>query len=146
MSDIIYMKEINFSTYKDVYDIFGEKIVKEFRKKQGGCLDVAWGLKDIFNKNGILAEIVTFKNGNAFLDGGIKVYDKVYMFHSVVLLGDGIVDILHTDAIVPTKVYIEELEEVNPKLRLDYTLSTCWYDDEGYPIKPSLDYLKNYKY
>ena len=147
-TSIALLKEIAYDSYRDVYEIFrnDRSIVEGFRRRYGECLSIAEELKGIFNANGILAEIVTFKNGNAFLDVGIKVYDKVYMFHCVLLLGDDIIDILHTDAIVPTKEYIEMLEKDNSKLRIDYSISTNWYNKAGYPIKLDLDYLKNYKY
>ena len=80
------------------------------------------------------------------MDGGIEVYGRTYTHHTVVLMGEWVIDVLHTSEIIKTKDYILELHKNNPELRIDYTMSTCWYTDEGFPYKPTIDYLLEYKY
>ena len=146
--DIVMFNEISYDAYKDLNEMFGDKnIISNVRKNyKGNCVDAAWFIKKSLNQNRILAEVITFKNGNAFLDGGICVFGNRYSHHSVVLLGDGIIDILHTDKILQTKEYIEELEKNNPKLHIYHILSTGWYTDDGYLYRPSINDLKCYEY
>ena len=144
---MLIMNEIPYDGYNSLIEIFGEDTIKEFRKNyKGKCYEVAEIIKTSLNSNGFIAEIITLKNGNAFLDGCINVSDNVYTHHTVVLMGEWIIDVLHTDNIVKTKDYILELQEDNPKLRIDYTLSTCWYTKEGLPYKPTIQDLINYQY
>ncbi len=140
--------ELPKTQFKNLSEIFTDKdIVPKLQKEfSDNCVGLAQALKTFFNKNGVLAEVMTFKNGNAFTDDGINVYGNIYTHHAVVLMGEWVIDALHTDSIIPTKEYIENLKKNNPKLRIDYTLSTCWYTDEGYPYKPSIEDLENYRY
>lgn len=39
-----------------------------------------------------------------------------------------------------------ELQKNNPKLRIDYLMSTCWYTNDGFPYKPSMQDLLEYTY
>lgn len=144
---MIMMNELPYDACNSIYDIFLSDDIKMFREKYvNNCYGVAEVIKDSLNKSGYLAEIITFKNGNAFLDGGIKVSNHTYTHHTIVLMGEWIIDVLHTDDIVKTKDYILELQKLNPKLRIDYTMSTCWYTNDGFPYKPSIQNLLEYKY
>lgn len=144
---MIMMKELPYDAYGSLNEIFGDEQIKLFREKfDNKCFEVADIIKGIMNQNGIIAEIITLKNGNAFLDGGIKVSDRTYTHHTVVLMGEWVIDVLHTDDIIKTKDYIIEMQENNPKLRIDYTMTTCWYTDEGVAYKPTIQNLLDYKY
>jgi hypothetical protein len=142
------MNEIPYDAYSDLVCIFGADTLSQLREEfKDNCVGLAQTVKMIMNTNGFLAEIITFKNGNAFLDGGITInLDHTYTHHAVVLMGDWVIDVLHTDKIIKTKDYIIELQKHNPKLRIDYTLSTGWYTDNGYPYKPNINDLINYRY
>ena len=146
--DMIMMNELPYDAYSSLIDIFGFDTINQLRVAfKDNCVGLAEVIKNIFNSQGYLAEIITLKNGNAFLDGGIRIdSDHIYTYHVIVLMGEWVIDLLHTDNIVKTKDYLIELQKNNPKLRIDYTLSTCWYTDDGYPYRPSIDDLINYKY
>lgn len=101
----------------------------------GNCLDAAIVMKDILNKNGVRAEILTFRNGN---DWGIRVFNNTYTFHCVTFLGDTIIDVLHSDNIFKTKDYVEMLLRDNSKLRVDISLSTGWQTNDSGVIIPSV--------
>ena len=140
------MTELPFGAYRNLIDIFGKETLSKFRVEyNNNCEGLANAIKDIMNANGYMAEIITFKNGNAFLDGGIKVSGKIYTHHAIVLMGEWIIDALHIDDVIKTKDYIENLQKDNDKLRIDYTLSTGWYDENGMPYQATIDDLKNYK-
>lgn len=146
-SDLVLMNELPYDAYSDLVCIFGADTLRRLREEfKDNCVGLAEVVKDILNAGNFLAEIITFKNGNAFLDGGIKILDHTYTHHTVVLMGEWVIDILHTDKIIKTRDYIIELQKYNPKLRIDYTLSTGWYTDDGYLYRPSIDDLINYKY
>ena len=146
--DLVQMNELPYDAYSDLVCIFGADTLRQLREEfKDNCVGLAEVVKDILNAGDFLAEIITFKNGNAFLDGGITInLDNNYTHHAVVLMGEWVIDILHTDKIIKTRDYIIELQKYNPKLRIDYTLSTGWYTDDGYPYMPSIDDLINYKY
>ena len=123
--------------------------VGEYRKmfeKEGGSYPVAATLSRDLKFSGVLAELFTFKNGNAFLDGGLTIGDKNYLYHSVVILGEALIDIIHSDVFLSTKEYIKDLKKDNPKLRFDYTMSTCWYADNDMAYRPTLEDFINYKF
>ena len=143
---IIQMNELPYDAYTSLIDIFGTDTIKQLRIDfKSNCVDLAKVIKSTFNRQGYLAEIITFKNGNAF-DGGIRVKDNIYTHHAIVLMGEWIIDLLHSNDIIKTKDYIIELQRYNPKLRIDYIMSTGWYTNDGYPCRPSIDDLINYKY
>lgn len=143
------MNELAADSFKDLREIFQNSpdILDKIRADyKDDCVGAAQCIKAILNQNGFIAEILTLKNGNAFFDGGIKVSGKEYTHHAVVLLGEAVIDVLNTDNIINTKQYLEDLLKDNPKLRIDYTLSTGWYTAEGYPYNPTIEDLINYRY
>lgn len=148
MDIIIQMNELPYDAFSSLIDIFGADTLNQLRIAfKGNCVGLAETIKNTFNAQGYLAEIITFKNGNAFLDGGIRINsDHIYTHHTIVLMGEWIIDLLHSNNIIKTKDYIIELQKYNPKLRIDYTLSTGWYTDDGYLYRPNIDDLINYKY
>lgn len=148
----VTMNELPYDAYDSLEVIFsakGEPGSKSFIQQirtdyKIDCFGAAQFLKSLFNAKGFLAEIITFKNGNAF--AGINVYGNVCTHHTVVLMGEWVIDILHSDKIIKTKNFIVELQKHNPNLRLDATMSTGWYSDAGFPYMPSLEDLIQYQY
>lgn len=144
---VAMLMEIPYGEYASLSDIFGSDAINQLRKDfKNNCTSLAEAIKYTFNRQEYLAEIITFKNGNAYSDGGITVNGNNYTHHTIVLMGEWIIDLLHSDNIIKTKDYVIELKRHNPKLRIDYTMSTGWYTNEGYLYRPSLDDLINYKY
>lgn len=139
--------ELPFDTKHDLTKMFDPPIEVDTLCKEfpNDCFGLALKLREIFIQAGVLAEYVTLKNGNAFSDGGILVNNKRYTHHTVVLMGEWVIDLLNSTKGLSTKKYIEKLERDNPKLRIDYTMSTYWYDNDGFPIQLTLEDLKNYK-
>ena len=141
------MKEVPYDAYKNINEIFLEKDIKKIREDyKKNCVGAAEVIKYIMNSNDIVAEIICLKNEHSIVDAPIKVFGNEYTHHAFVLMGEWVIDILHTDEIIKTKDYILNLQKDNPKLRIDWTLSTCWYSDEGYPYRPTLQELIDYKY
>lgn len=141
----VYFKEIPYDAYKDMNEVLDNNLIKKIRKAyHNNCYELALALKDMFNNNNILAEVITFKNGSAF--NGININGNTQTHHTVVLLGDSLIDLLHSDDFILTADYITKLKEDNSKLRIDYTLSTGWYDKDGYKYNPTLQELIEYKY
>lgn len=115
---------------------------KEFHNN---CYGLATELTAGFMSQGVLASTITFKNGHS-LD--VKVNDyydndiKCYAFHSVILLGNCVLDILHSDKFISTSRYVKEMQKINPELRLDKFMTEPWYDENGYPMGLDIDKLK----
>lgn len=128
-----------FSKGDKVTELLSVQDVFELRRNfDGDCFNLATYLYHSLNSAGILASFITFKNGNPFLDGGIHVWsdltkrNEVYTHHSVVLLGDCVMDLLHTDRLIKTTEYVKKLKADNPKLRVDQTTSGIWYTAAGH--------------
>lgn len=145
---LVVMTELPYGACSSLKDAFGADMIKQLRADfKDNCLGLAEVIRGSLMRQGYIAEIITFKNGNAFLDGGIRVGSgRIYTHHTVVLMGEWVIDLLHSDNVIKTKNYINRLKKHNPKLRIDYTLSTGWYADDGYMYRPSIDDLINYKY
>ena len=144
----VAMNELTLDSFKDLNEMFSNHpdfIPRVRDEYKDDCIDAAWAIKDILNENNILAEIMTLKNGNAFLDGGIKVFNNTYTHHSVVLLGEVLIDVLHTDKILSTRKYLKTLMKNNPKLRIEHALSTYWYNSDGFTCKLDIQELLKYK-
>ena len=142
---VVYLKEIPYGAYKDMNEVLGSNLIKKLRKTyHNNCHGLALVLKYMFNNNNILAEVITFKNGSAF--NGINVNGNTYTHHTVVLFGDSLIDLLHSDDFILTAEYINKLQEDNSQLRIDYALSSGWYGKDGYKYNPTLQELIEYKY
>lgn len=111
------------------------------------CYGLASELVAGFMDSGVLAAVVTFKNGHS-LDISINDYYnnevKTYAFHSVVMLGNCLIDLLHSDRYISTSRYIKELKNLNPDLRLDTIMTEQWYDYDGQLVDLSIDILEVY--
>lgn len=86
-----------------------------------------------FIQNGMEGVVLTFKNGNAFLDGGINIPTKDgeinnYMAYPVYMNNDKIYDIRNGYEEIDCYEYLEILSKNNKKLRIDTTMSygTPW--------------------
>lgn len=62
--------------------------------------------------------------------------------HSVILLGNCILEPLKSSRFLSTLEYIDELYELNDELRVDISLSDDWIDDDGTQIKLTIDKMK----
>lgn len=119
-------------------------------KYKDNCLGCAEALVASLQQTGILSAVAFLKNGNCFLSPiTIKneFDDKYYQYshHAVVFLGSCIIDVLNTDRLIASSEYIQQLERLNPKLRLDTAYVSEFPNSDGYMIPLTLDFIKNYK-
>lgn len=149
MRNLPFMRGLPYDTFESVEAIFSkaegkaavQKLRKDFKHNSFGVAEL---IKEAFNANGIISKVITFKNGKAS-DRGINVSGHISTWHTVVLTGEWVIDILHSDELIKTKDYIAELQRHNPKLRIDYKMSTDWHTEDGFLYRPSLDDLITYK-
>lgn len=95
----------------------GNAIVAELQKKAA----------DLYTANGAEGLIVGFKNGNAFLDGGINIKTPSgdvnnYMAYPVYMNNNIVYDDLNGYPECDVYDYLNMLRENNPKLRIDPTM------------------------
>ncbi|GEM_PF-5222179 len=129
---------------------FEPEVLRKLRKEyENNC----FGLAEAIVRSGmgtedgkmILASVITFKNGHTL---NLKMKDRngtvrTFSHHSVVLLGEYIMDVLHQDKLFKTKDYIDMLKKDNPELRLD-TMMSFWYTDDGWQYVPTLEEIYQY--
>lgn len=146
-------KNMEFSEYtyvdgmliNDAICIPIEQLRKDFAND---CYGLAQLLTMIFMNSGVLASVVTFKNGHSL---NLKVKDlyndriNTYPYHSVIMLGNCVIDLLHSDKYISTTKYVKELKKLNPELRLDLYMTEQWYDLSGLPMMLNIDILENYR-
>lgn len=122
-----------------------EQLRKEF---ESNCFGLAQELSMEFMKSGVLASVITFKNGHS-LNVKVKNYHtgkiNTYAFHSVIMLGNCVIDLLNSDRYISTNEYVKEMKKLNPELRLDKFMTEQWYDVNGMPMILDIDILENYK-
>lgn len=135
-------------TVNTVLDCNLNRIRNDFKNN---CFGLAETLVAVLIESTILATIITFKNGSAFSPDGLTVKNEIdncldiYTHHSVVLLGEGVIDLLHSDRIIKTSEYIEMLESLNNDIVIDTEMSGSWYNEFGVPVIVTIDYLRDYK-
>lgn len=144
---VAILNEFMFDEGDTIEEFYDKSVVARLRKEYDNkCYDLANLLKRELNTAGVLAEVVTFKNGNS-LATELKVKNELenkvetYNYHSVVLLGNCVVDLLHTDRLISTKEYVGNLSKLNKNLRLDYLMGGFWYSDDGHKIQVNVDSL-----
>lgn len=141
LTDVAQLYEMSPDAYESVQDIFGAEEVDKLRSVFGehpkGSLYAANYMRKILNANGILAELLTFRGV-----GEIKVYDRRVYFHTVLLLGECLIDILNSDDIILTRAYITKLESDNSNIHIDNFMSSGWWNENGYHNVPTLKELK----
>ena len=134
--------------YDKLTHIFKESYIKNLRKrfKKDG-VGLAYKITADLVKQMFMASVIVFINR----DGSIKIKDdrnnKIveHSANAVVWLGDSIIDLLHSDRIIPISEYIKSLRDINKGIiELDALLSTA-YSDIGKEITPTLDWLENYR-
>lgn len=147
---LMNMFEFAYEEGDKITELFRPKDISYFRNKyNNNCFGFAQHCCAMLTEGNVLCSMLTFKNGHNFVDDGIKVWDDInhkhnlYTHHSVVLLGDCIMDMLHSDRLISTQEYVRGLEKDNPNLQLDNAMTGCWYNSEGYPVKVTLDNLKS---
>lgn len=135
--------KLRYSSANDIYMLLGgcvERLRKDFRNNSAGA---ALKIKQLLNKNGLRAEMLTFSNGHG--SKPLCVSGEISAHHSVVLLGECIVDVLSSDSLCSTSAYVEQLEKDNSELCIDRTQTTGWYDENGFGYVPTLRNLKSLK-
>lgn len=144
---LVEMKELPYDAYMYLRDMFSDKqlIPRLRRQYENKCFQLAQELKGVFNREGYLAEVLCFKNGD-LITGGVKLHNRVFTYHAVVLMGEWLIDLLYEDVPIKTCDYIERLRKDNQELRVDCIMSTGWWDEAGYNYMPTLDDLVEYKY
>lgn len=115
------------------------KGIEEKQKTVYGKMDKANLLFSQNNEKGIIA---TFKNGNAFIDGGINIVDSNgdihnYMAYPVYMNDDKIYDSEHGYDGTSVYEYLHMLSKNNPKLRIDLTMTM------GTPWDKKIEYWLN---
>lgn len=141
------MCEYQFEDGDLVTEIFSQESIDNIRDKLANmCTVAAEDIVGNLTHSGCLASMITFVNGNSFNLMKIKGLDNdivICTHHSVVLLGDCIMDLLYSDKLVRTKDYIASLKLLNPELCIKSTMSGNWYGNEGYPIPITMELLEN---
>lgn len=143
--DFVEYDFIDNQLISETLDLPIDELKKEFRND---CYGLANELTMGFMASGVLAATITFKNGHEL---NLKVKDhytneiKTYAFHSVIMLGNCVIDLLHSDRYISTGRYIKEMKKLNPELRLDKFMTEQWYGDNGQPIMLDINALENYK-
>lgn len=146
---IVHMNEYLFDEGDMIKNVLSEDLNVLRETYSGNCIGLAHYVKSVCQANRVLSSVITFKNRNCFLEP-LRVTNELtntecgYTHHSVVLLGDCIMDILHTDRLISTREYVKHLRELNPNVEVNLALSDGWYNSDGYSIPVDLDYLENY--
>lgn len=145
----INIYEYTYEKGDKIADILNPDVIPLMRREYNDkCFALGGLLKEALFGSGILATVITFKNGNAFNPEGLKVWDylsgvyRTYTHHSVIYLGSCIMDVLHTDDLIATDEYIKQLKENNTNLRLMKSMTGCWYTDAGYETNITLPKLE----
>ena len=150
LDDTAYMSEYLFTEGDMIKDILSGDLNVIRETYANNCVGLARYVKSLFQSCGVLSAVITFKNHDCFFSP-LKVTDELtntertYTHHSVVLLGDCIMDILHTDRLISTREYAKHIRELNPNVEVTLALSDGWFDSAGYLIPVDIDYLENYK-
>lgn len=142
------MMEFSFEDGDKLTEIFPADEIKDYRKAySGNCYDLACELQSRLFASGIISSVLTFKNGNAFNPDGFVVKDELsgvyntYTYHSVVMLGDCVIDMFHSDNLLSTSKYVKDLLELNDKLKVSQPMSGIWWDKNGLEFQMSVEYL-----
>lgn len=145
------MKRYKRDDETDLFELISESDIKELRKiYSDNCYTLACELYERIFNNGILCSTITFINGSSFRSGtkDLVVWNELnyeyvrYRFHSVLLLGEYIIDLLHSDKILDTSEYVCDLSRNNKYLSINQSMSGVWYDDLGAPFQVQLRYLR----
>lgn len=126
------------SSVTTAQELLGEETVDALRRDfEGNYYMLAQILCDRLTEMGYSVSLLTFRNGNVTEDGGVRVWSqfhrtyRIYTHHSIVLFGDVVLDLQHSNKLFKTADYVSVLYELNPKLRVDQTMSGAWYDVHG---------------
>lgn len=138
------MKEYIFEDGDTVYELLGKKSVEYIRADyKNHCFGVAKCLYNVLLKVGIMSAFITFKTESPFVNS-LKVWDKEYMHHSVLFLGDCILDLLHSDMLIPIKDYVDMLNENNKDWVVVQDMSSCWYNESDIPFAITKSFLESF--
>lgn len=116
------MKEYKYVDGAKVLDLVPGSIVDDI--KDLNCYEAACEIAKWLTGHGVRCSVVTYKNGTVSADGSLKVwneYTQEYENHthqSVVLLGDSLIDVFHSDKLLKTPDYIRGPGDNNAKLTI----------------------------
>lgn len=142
----INLDEYTYNANEPIWKQFPNLDLDELRKTfKDDSHGLAAEMSYFLRQQGILAACVTFKNGHLFnmqIKNDLTCKIEDCLSHSVILLGNCVLDPLKSSRFLSTIEYIDELYELNDELRVDKTLSDDWVDDDGTQIKLTIDKIK----
>lgn len=136
----------NFVDGDLIEEVIEKKDIVRFRGAfEKDSYRLATMLKLELESKGILASVLTFAT-NEENKNGISVYNELLERYdsckeiSVVYMGSCVLDILHSDRLIPVKEYLTRISS-NRGILVNEEKTTIWYDDNCKAFKPDLDYL-----
>ena len=118
------------------------KDMKNLDKKQKVVFELLDKANELFMANDFIGCVTTFKNGNAYVDGGINIIDTDGVVHNylafpVYMSDNKVFDKIHGYDGTDVYEYMRMLSDNNPKLRIDLTMS------QGTPWDSKISYWLN---
>lgn len=143
-----FYRKYKFTEGDKVTNLFSDIAIDGFRERyKNACYGVATLISKRLSNFDYLCSYVTFTCRNAISQGGITVWsellnsNRIYEYHTVVLLGDCVMDILHSDRLISTSEYVRNLRDTNIGLEIDYDMSGHWVSGDGFKRQLSIDDL-----
>lgn len=137
MNEYVFKRDTTMADFLPWYEV--DRLRDRYSADSYACACDIWRM---LSGRNIQCTVVVFS-----AVGGIGVRDynnSCYWFcqqHAVVLLGKYIIDILHSDRLMPTSEYVKNLDNVNSGLYVVEGASGSWYDSEGWKVKVTVNKL-----
>lgn len=142
--------EYVFEDSDNVTEIVPADVVAELRHKYADdCYELAADIAQQLLDIGLLCAVATVQNGDPLKGNRVVLWSeierehKTYVHHSVVLLGDCIMDLLHYDKLIRTETYFNGLMQSHEALSVVQDLSGVWYDAEGNECEITVERLSS---
>ena len=137
------LTEYTFEDFTKVEDVFPDG---SFRDVKRNCKTKSYALAEeavrVLRLHGVMSSVVTFENDAGFtLWSELDRKHKTYTTHSVVLVGDFVLDIDNCGMVIRTGVYVEDLVRRFSNLRIVESKTGNWWDAEGKSCQITLDKL-----
>lgn len=132
-----------FKAGMSVEEVLNMKEIDELRDEYSeDAVEFAMILCSVFAvKFNRLCSWVTFRNGTSSHPKKVEVPDgRDRYYHTVLLFGDVVLDLLNSDVLQSTKVYVQRLKEDNPTLWIDQHSTGFWVEDDKL-VKITMDSL-----
>lgn len=117
--------------------VLSTDVVSHLRRKyKHNSVGIAKGVVMFLNEHGLSAEYITFRNGDSLFKDKVTYWSqsahawKRHRNHSIVLVGNQVIDILSADITMDAEDYIRLLQEKNSNLKV-VTLLSGTYDKCG---------------